>query len=90
MYSQCKKKMTQNGLPVLTHDGKEPPVDAPIPYDEHRRNEMLTFMKYNIIVCLAKAGYVSLTVISMGFIPLIFHPMKWYFVLVAYFVLQKG
>jgi len=81
MYSQWKKR-TQNGLPVVTGDGNQPPVEEAIPYDEQRRNEM--FMKDSIPLWVAGAGYVALAALSMGVIPRIFHPVKWYFVLVAY------
>jgi len=84
IYSQWKKKRTQNGLPVVTSEGNEPPVDAAIPYDEQRRNEM--FMKDSIPLWMAGAGYVALATISIGVMPQIFHPVKWYFVLVAYIV----
>lgn len=33
---------------------------------------------------LACAGYMVLTIISINVIPLIFHQMKWYFVVVVY------
>jgi len=82
MYSQWKKNRTENCLPVVTSDGNEPPVNAAIPYDEQRRNEM--FMKDSIPPWVAGAGYVALAAISIGVIPQIFHPMKRYFVLVAY------
>jgi hypothetical protein len=74
MYSQWKKKVTQNGFPVLTSDGNEPSMDATIPYDEKRQNK-------TIPVWVVGVGYVALAAISMGVIPLIFHPLKWYFVL---------
>lgn len=43
---------------------------------------------YEVTVPLwvARDGYVALVVISIGVIPQIFHPMKWYYVLVAYIV----
>eukprot|EP00253_Pinus_taeda_P000745 PITA_00745 len=84
MYSQSQKNRTRNGLPVVTSDGNEAPVDAAIPYDEQRRNEM--FMKDSIPLWVAGAGYVALSAISIVVIPKIFHPVKWYFVLVAYIV----
>lgn len=83
IYSQ-RKKRSQRELPVVTGDGNEAPVDAAVPYDEQRRNEM--FMKDGIPLWVAAAGYVALAAISMGVIPQIFRPMKWYFVLVAYIV----
>jgi len=43
-------------------------------------------MKDSILLWVAGAVYVALAAISMGVIPQIFHPVKWYFVLVAYVV----
>eukprot|EP00253_Pinus_taeda_P031056 PITA_31056 len=82
LYSQSKEKRARNGLPVVNSDGNQAAVDAAIPYDEQRRNEI--FMKDSIPLWVAGAGYVALAAISIGVIPRIFHPVKWYFVLVAY------
>eukprot|EP00253_Pinus_taeda_P008834 PITA_08834 len=46
LYSQRKEKRARNGLPMVNSDKNEAAVDAEIPCDEQRRNEM--FMKDSI------------------------------------------
>eukprot|EP01018_Ginkgo_biloba_P009323 Gb_40334 [translate_table: standard] len=77
MYLEWKKKNKPRDLNDLT-------IEATIPYDEQRRNEM--FMKDRIPMWVAVCGYVVLSVISIGVVPQIFSSVKWYFVLVAYIV----
>ncbi|KAJ7550580.1 hypothetical protein O6H91_07G107400 [Diphasiastrum complanatum] len=50
--------------------------------DEEKRNE--TFLADRIPLWLASSGYVVLAAISIGVMPQIFKPLKWYFVLVCY------
>ncbi|GAB2265020.1 Metal-nicotianamine transporter ysl3 [Dionaea muscipula] len=50
--------------------------------DDLRRNEV--FVRERIPIWLACAGYVFFAVISIIIIPLMFHQLKWYYVVVAY------
>eukprot|EP01018_Ginkgo_biloba_P003653 Gb_40227 [translate_table: standard] len=52
--------------------------------DEKRKEE--TFMKDGIPFWVAASGYVGFAAVSVGVIPLIFPPLKWYFVLLCYIV----
>lgn len=53
-------------------------------YDEERRNEY--FLKDQIPNTAAIIGYILLAVISIGVVPRIFHPLKFYHILVAYLI----
>ncbi|KAG9155788.1 hypothetical protein Leryth_004045 [Lithospermum erythrorhizon] len=52
------------------------------PFDVHKRNEV--FLRESIPVWVACVGYMIFSVISIIIIPIMFPPLKWYFVLVAY------
>ncbi|CAN1831157.1 Metal-nicotianamine transporter YSL3 [Linum perenne] len=52
------------------------------PVDDLRRNEV--FMRENIPIWVACVGYIALSIISVIVIPLMFHELKWYYVVVAY------
>ncbi|XVE92894.1 hypothetical protein REPUB_Repub01dG0142800 [Reevesia pubescens] len=51
-------------------------------YDEHRRTEF--FLKDQIPNKVAISGYIILAIISIVVVPLMFHQLKWYHILVAY------
>ncbi|KAL2455117.1 putative metal-nicotianamine transporter YSL7 [Abeliophyllum distichum] len=51
-------------------------------YDEKTRSTY--FLKDQIPNSVAIAGYIILAAISVGVVPLIFHQLKWYHILVAY------
>ncbi|XP_075495821.1 putative metal-nicotianamine transporter YSL7 [Primulina tabacum] len=53
-------------------------------YDEKKRKEY--FLKDQIPNVAAITGYVLLAALSVGLIPMIFHQLKWYHILVAYSV----
>ncbi|EEF30280.1 probable metal-nicotianamine transporter YSL7 [Ricinus communis] len=53
-------------------------------YDEQRRKEF--FLKDQIPTWVAFLGYFGLAAISITTVPLIFHQLKWYHVLVAYLI----
>ncbi|KAF0894002.1 hypothetical protein E2562_033787 [Oryza meyeriana var. granulata] len=55
--------------------------DIPV-LDEIHRNEVFT--RDNIPSWLAYSGYLALTVIAVIAIPMMFHEMKWYYVVIAY------
>ncbi|GLJ40569.1 hypothetical protein SUGI_0837370 [Cryptomeria japonica] len=77
MYGEWKKKKKNESNQLQA-------LDADITYDEQRRTEI--FIKDAIPWWMAVCGYVGLSVISMGVIPTIFPPMKWYYILVAYII----
>ncbi|MCO5567062.1 hypothetical protein L7F22_020747 [Adiantum nelumboides] len=51
-----------------------------------RRKLDETFMKEGVPTWIAACGYVALAAIAVGIIPLLFPPLKWYFVLLCYLV----
>ncbi|XP_075483421.1 putative metal-nicotianamine transporter YSL12 [Primulina tabacum] len=53
-------------------------------YDEKKRKEY--FLKDQIPNAAAITGYILLAALSVGLIPVIFHQLKWYHILVAYIV----
>ncbi|XP_042491033.1 probable metal-nicotianamine transporter YSL7 [Macadamia integrifolia] len=53
-----------------------------ISFDDERRKKM--FIKDQIPSWFAVGGYVGLAVISTIVLPFIFHPLKWYYILVIY------
>ncbi|OQU82054.1 hypothetical protein SORBI_3006G164200 [Sorghum bicolor] len=55
--------------------------DMPV-LDEIQRNEVFT--KDSIPNWLAYSGYLALSVVAVFAIPLMFHEMKWYYVIIAY------
>ncbi|KAL7130181.1 hypothetical protein ABFS83_13G116300 [Erythranthe nasuta] len=59
-------------------------VDQITDYDEKKRTEF--FLKDQIPNKVAMGGYVLLAVVSIIVIPLIFHQLKWYQILVAYII----
>nr|KYP50603.1 Metal-nicotianamine transporter YSL3 [Cajanus cajan] len=54
----------------------------PLPLDDLRRNEV--FARESIPIWLASAGYILFSIISIIVIPLMFHQLKWYYVVFAY------
>nr|XP_016509125.1 PREDICTED: probable metal-nicotianamine transporter YSL7 [Nicotiana tabacum] len=53
-------------------------------YDTKRQNEY--FLKEEIPIWAAIGGYVGIAVISIIVVPIIFHSLKWYHILVAYVI----
>ncbi|OIT38398.1 PREDICTED: probable metal-nicotianamine transporter YSL7 [Nicotiana attenuata] len=53
-------------------------------YDTKRQNEY--FLKDQIPIWVAIGGYVGIAVISIIVVPIIFHSLKWYHILVAYVI----
>ncbi|XP_070052642.1 probable metal-nicotianamine transporter YSL7 [Nicotiana tomentosiformis] len=53
-------------------------------YDTKRQNEY--FLKDQIPIWAAIGGYVGIAVISIIVVPIIFHSLKWYHILVAYVI----
>lgn len=75
LYAQHAKKKQQE-----TSSGV--PLDDNINYDDQRRTEF--FLKDQIPSWVACLGYLLLAIISIITVPLIFHQLKWYHILVAY------
>ncbi|KAG0578467.1 hypothetical protein KC19_4G025400 [Ceratodon purpureus] len=76
MYIQ---RNSRNQLPVANADKLDP-----LERDHARRVEI--FMKERIPTWVAVTGYICLAVISIIVIPFIFTPVKWYYVLIVYFI----
>ncbi|CAK9862691.1 unnamed protein product, partial [Sphagnum jensenii] len=70
---------TRQQLPVVA----EGELDM-LEKDKKRRD--LVFLKEGIPLWAAGAGYVCLAAISIGVMPQIFTPVKWYFVLICYII----
>ncbi|CAH9071139.1 unnamed protein product [Cuscuta europaea] len=69
-------------LSLAKRSSKKEEDDDDSDYDEKIRKEY--FLKDSIPKWLGIGGYVALAVISILVVPLIFHPLKWYHILVAY------
>ncbi|KAL5071256.1 hypothetical protein RYX36_022143 [Vicia faba] len=74
-FQACMKRRNHRTVSVTDDDQNKTP-------DDLTRDEF--FIKESVPIWLACVGYVVLTVISINVIPLIFHQVKWYFVVVAY------
>ncbi|CAN0900536.1 Probable metal-nicotianamine transporter YSL7 [Linum grandiflorum] len=83
LYQQFSRKEAGSGLPVagnLTSPTSPPALS----YDEQRRNEL--FLKDQIPVWIAIAGYVIIAVASAVLVPHIFNQLKWYHIVVIYII----
>lgn len=58
--------------------------DQKKPLEELRQNEI--FLRENIPMWIGLAGYITFSVISTIFVPIIFPQLKWYYVIVAYII----
>ncbi|KAJ8752163.1 hypothetical protein K2173_003771 [Erythroxylum novogranatense] len=81
LYSQFCGKESGAVLPVAKNSPGNPP---PLSYDDQRRTEL--FLKDRIPSWLAIAGYVIVAIISIITVPHIFHPLKWYYIIVIYII----
>lgn len=80
LFQQIQKRHT---LPVAAE--KDGPNEKPIvSYDEEVRTKL--FLREEIPNWVAVAGYVAIAAISIGALPYIFPPLKWYYILVIYIV----
>ncbi|CAN1831148.1 Metal-nicotianamine transporter YSL3 [Linum perenne] len=70
------------GIRARKNVGPDSDVQNQEPVDDLRRNEV--FMRENIPIWVACVGYIALSIISVIVIPLMFHELKWYYVVVAY------
>ncbi|KAJ6839949.1 putative metal-nicotianamine transporter YSL14 [Iris pallida] len=62
----------------------EPTATSAVSFDDKRRTEV--FMKDQIPKTVAFGGYVVVAIVSIITVPHIFHPLKWYHILVAYLI----
>ncbi|XP_019163423.1 PREDICTED: probable metal-nicotianamine transporter YSL7 [Ipomoea nil] len=72
--SLMKRKSESRSAGNSTNEGED--------YDENIRTEY--FVKDSIPKWVGVGGYAALAVVSIIVVPLIFHPLKWYHILVAY------
>jgi hypothetical protein len=57
-----------------------------VPFCPQRRLRTRVFLGETIPWWLAPAGYGGLAIVSTIFIPMLYTPVKWYYVLVAYII----
>lgn len=79
---QYKQKNSDTILP--SNNTSEVPTSESLSFDDQRRTQY--FLKDIIPTYAAVSGYVAIAAISIGVLPLIFHQLKWYHVLVMYIV----
>lgn len=79
----CNKSSRQHNLPVFT-DILDKSKTSVLMREKKKRD--IIFLKDRIPLEFAVSGYVGLAAISTAIIPLIFPPLKWYFVLCSYLV----
>ncbi|XP_058090312.1 probable metal-nicotianamine transporter YSL7 [Magnolia sinica] len=81
----CAKRTRKDSSAILPDAVTSSPDDSSyISYDDQRRTEL--FLKDQIPNTYAFIGYVILAIISIITVPHIFPPLKWYHVLVTYFI----
>ncbi|CAL5371470.1 unnamed protein product [Camellia sinensis] len=79
MYRQLRDKGRNSVLPVA---GRSPSMNSSLSFDDQRRTQL--FLKDEIPTYIAVIGYVGIAVISAATLPLIFHQLKWYHIVVIY------
>ncbi|KAL8550041.1 hypothetical protein ACS0TY_008754 [Phlomoides rotata] len=79
LYHQFHNK---NSRPVLPVGAQPPPTTNALSYDDQRRTQL--FLTDQIPTWFAIIGYVSIAIVSAATIPHIFHPLKWYHIVVLY------
>ncbi|GAB4855284.1 Probable metal-nicotianamine transporter ysl7 [Ancistrocladus abbreviatus] len=82
LYTQFSKKGSRAVLP--SNGRTTPDLSQGQSYDDQRRT--LLFIKDQIPTWFAISGYVVIAIISIITLPHIFHPLKWYYILVIYIV----
>ncbi|XP_030952802.1 probable metal-nicotianamine transporter YSL7 [Quercus lobata] len=82
LYKQLSKKDSGVVIPVA---GNSSPQNTPSQsYDDQIRTQL--FLKDQIPLWLAIAGYVTIAIISAATLPHIFHQLKWYYIVVIYII----
>ncbi|KAI8020144.1 putative metal-nicotianamine transporter YSL7 [Camellia lanceoleosa] len=79
IYRQLRDKGRNSVLPVA---GRSPSMNSSLSFDDQRRTQL--FLKDEIPTYIAVIGYVGIAVISAATLPLIFHQLKWYHIVVIY------
>ncbi|XP_075510460.1 putative metal-nicotianamine transporter YSL7 [Primulina tabacum] len=80
LYQQIRDKNSGSVLPVGSNSS---PSNTPtVSYDDERRTRL--FIKDKIPTWVAISGYIVLAIISAATLPHIFHPLKWYYIVVMY------
>ncbi|XP_073038490.1 probable metal-nicotianamine transporter YSL7 [Primulina eburnea] len=80
LYQQIRDKNSGLALPVGSNSS---PSNTPsVSYDDERRTRL--FLKDKIPTWVAISGYMVLAIISAAALPHIFHPLKWYYIIVMY------
>ncbi|KAL3845051.1 hypothetical protein ACJIZ3_002454 [Penstemon smallii] len=79
LYRQFRNKNVGLVLPVGGHSSPSTPT---LSYDDQRRTQL--FLKDQIPTWVAIVGYIAIAVISTITLPYIFHPLKWYYIVVIY------
>ncbi|XP_073044710.1 probable metal-nicotianamine transporter YSL7 [Primulina eburnea] len=80
LYQQIRDKNSGSVLPVGSNSS---PSNTPtLSYDDERRTRL--FLKDKIPTWVAISGYIVLAIISAATLPHIFHPLKWYYIVVMY------
>ncbi|KAL5721449.1 putative metal-nicotianamine transporter ysl7 [Ranunculus cassubicifolius] len=79
LFQQLRKNQA-GVLPVAGGNSPVPP--EPLSYDDEKRTRH--FLHDQIPSWVALSGYVGIVFISMITLPHIFHPLKWYYILVIY------
>lgn len=78
----CNKNTKTSNIPLFNE--LKDSESTKLTMEEKLRDE--TFLKDNIPSSFAISGYVALAAISTATIPIIFPPLKWYFVLASYII----
>lgn len=79
LYHQLRNKNAGLVLPV---GGQSSPSTPASSYDDQCRTQL--FLKDQIPTWVAIAGYITVAIISAATLPHIFHPLKWYYIVVIY------
>ncbi|KZV53823.1 hypothetical protein F511_00089 [Dorcoceras hygrometricum] len=80
LYQQLHDTNAGSVLPVGSNPSRS---DTPtLSYDDERRTRL--FLKDKIPAWVAVSGYIVLAIISVATLPHIFHPLKWYYIVVMY------
>lgn len=82
LYHQVREKNVEPVLPVGGNGQASSSPPAALSYDDERRTQL--FLKDQIPNWIAITGYISIAVISAAIIPQLFHPLKWYYIVVIY------
>ncbi|XP_028768497.1 probable metal-nicotianamine transporter YSL5 [Neltuma alba] len=81
MYNQVRERQRENELPVADQNSSR---TSQLSYDDQRRTQH--FLKDQIPSYYAIGGYVAIAAVSVATLPHIFHQLKWYYILVIYFL----